>query len=110
MEQGSQGYEIDPAPSNPAVAAKPVSLRQSEQADTVAATGFAVVFSKSTGTISALERGGGNVLGVGGGPCLHLWRVQRQLELPTDDNLNGRHRTVTMTVDRCDLGRIILII
>ena len=52
----------------------PVSLTQDDKAVTVAGDGFAVVFDKATGTISALRRGDFNVLAAGGGPRLHLWR------------------------------------
>jgi len=78
-----RGYEIAAAqlllpvaaPVAPAVATQPVSLKQSEQTVTVAGHGFSVVFNKATGTISALERGGVNLLAAGGGPFLHLWRA-----------------------------------
>ncbi len=55
-------------------AAKPVSLAQDEKTVTVTGDGFRVVFDKAVGTISALERGGANVLAADGGPRLHLWR------------------------------------
>ncbi len=78
-----KGYEVAasqfplPAPVWTAVttSTKPVSLAQSDKAVTVSGDGFAVVFDKATGTISALKRGGVDILAAGGGPRLHLWRA-----------------------------------
>ena len=44
----------------------------------VAGDGFAVAFSKSTGTISKLEENGRDLLLSGGGPRPHLWRAQHR--------------------------------
>jgi len=63
------------APATVATVTKPASLTQSEKAVTVTGDGFTVVFDKAAGTISALSRGGANVLAAGGGPRLHLWRA-----------------------------------
>jgi beta-galactosidase len=78
-----EGYEVAAgqfplpvsAPSAVAAADKPVRLAQDDAAITVSGDGFTVVFDRATGTISALERDGVNVLAAGGGPRLHLWRA-----------------------------------
>ena len=70
-----------PAPIAEATAMKPVTLRQSAAAFTVAGDGFSVVFDKATGVISSIERDGKNLLVANGGPRLHLWRAAHK----TDD-------------------------
>ena len=54
--------------------AKPLKLTRTAERITVAGDGFTVVFDRSEGTISKLERNGRNLLARGGGPKLHLWR------------------------------------
>ncbi len=58
--------------------AKSVSLAQDGTAITVSGDGFAVVFDRAAGAISALKRDGMNVLAAGGGPRLHLSRAPPQ--------------------------------
>jgi beta-galactosidase len=78
-----KGYEVAAAqfqlpvsaPAAVATATRPVSLTQDDKAVTVAGDGFAVIFDKAAGTISALNRDGVNVLAADGGPRLHLWRA-----------------------------------
>ncbi len=70
-----------PAPVADIAAMKPVTLNQDGSAISVAGTGFAVTFDKTTGFISALERDGVNLLIADGGPRLHLWRAAHK----TDD-------------------------
>ena len=53
----------------------PVSLVQSDKEITVKGSGFAVVFDKTEGTFSKLEKNGINMLLKQGGPRLHLWRA-----------------------------------
>ena len=65
--------KADPAPAAKAAAMKPVKL--DEATLTVSGEGFQVVFDKTTGTISRLEKGGVNILAPAGGPQLHLWRT-----------------------------------
>ena len=54
--------------------AKPLELTRSTGRITVAGDGFTIVFDRSEGTITKLERNGRNLLARGGGPKLHLWR------------------------------------
>ncbi|MHB1034398.1 MAG: glycoside hydrolase family 2 TIM barrel-domain containing protein [Pirellulales bacterium] len=79
-----KGYEVAAAPFKLPVMAlaiatgeeeQPLRLTQDDKAVTVAGNGFTVVFDKAAGAISALNRGGVNVLAAGGGPRLHLWRA-----------------------------------
>src|SRR5450759_4899181 len=53
----------------------PVSLIQTDKEITVKGSGFAVVFDKTEGTFSSLEKNGVNMLLKDGGPRLHLWRA-----------------------------------
>ena len=70
-----------PAPIADVAAMKPVTLKQDGTAIAVVGDGFSVVFDKTTGFISALERDGKNLLIANGGPRLHLWRAAHK----TDD-------------------------
>ena len=78
-----KGFEVAAAqfqlpvqqPGSPAAAAKPVTLTQDDKRITVSGDDFVVGFDKATGLISALKRGGVNILAAGGGPQLHLWRA-----------------------------------
>lgn len=49
-------------------------LKEDAKTATVTAGGVVVVFDKTSGAISRLERNGVNLLAAGGGPRLHLWR------------------------------------
>jgi len=53
----------------------PVNMIQTDKDITIRGTGFTVVFDKVTGTFSALEKNGINMLLKDGGPRLHLWRA-----------------------------------
>ena len=53
---------------------KPLKLTRTDGQIAVAGDGFTVVFDRSQGAISKLERAGKNVILPGGGPKLHLWR------------------------------------
>jgi len=57
------------------VVAEPVNMVETEKEITVKGSGFAVVFDKAAGTFSSLEKNGMNILKVGGGPRLHMWRA-----------------------------------
>ena len=70
-----------PAPVADDTAMKPLTLKQDGSSMAVTGAGFAVMFDKATGVISALERDGKNLLAANGGPQLHLWRAAHR----TDD-------------------------
>jgi beta-galactosidase len=53
----------------------PVTLTQNEKEITVRGSLFTVIFDKVSGTFSALEKNGINMLLKDGGPRLHLWRA-----------------------------------
>jgi beta-galactosidase len=59
----------------PAIALNPVTLIPGEKEITVKGSGFTVVFDKTSGTFSSLEKNGVNILNKDGGPRLHLWRA-----------------------------------
>ncbi len=59
----------------PDITIDPVSLTQNDKEITVKGSGFAVVFDKTDGTFSSLEKKGVNMLLKDGGPRLHLWRA-----------------------------------
>jgi beta-galactosidase len=79
------GYEVAAAQfklpvSAPAAAVaanlvRPLSMRDDRREIRIKGEAFSVVFDRATGTISALERGGVNLLAADGGPRLHLWRA-----------------------------------
>jgi len=79
FEVASEQFKLDtpvtPAQVADSAAMKPVSLAQDDRTVTVTGDGFAVVFDKTSGTLSRLERRGVNLLAPGGGPKLHLWRA-----------------------------------
>ncbi len=80
-----RGYEIASAQFTLPVAApaataapaldKPLAVTENEREIRVKGDAFSVVFDRTTGTISALERDGTNLLAEGGGTRLHLWRA-----------------------------------
>jgi len=53
----------------------PVSMIQTDKDITVKGKGFSIVFDKTAGTFTSLEKNGVNMLLSGGGPRLHLWRA-----------------------------------
>jgi beta-galactosidase len=52
-----------------------ITLSEADSTITVSATGFSVVFNKTTGRIAQIKRNGFPLLVEGGGPQLHLWRA-----------------------------------
>lgn len=54
---------------------QPVKLSQNPQSVKITGSGFAVVFDKTTGFMTQLEKGGVNLLTAEGSPKLHLWRA-----------------------------------
>jgi len=54
---------------------KSIILSQNEKEISVKGNGFSVLFDKSAGTFTSLEKNGVNILAKDGGPRLHLWRA-----------------------------------
>ncbi|MDR3653411.1 MAG: glycoside hydrolase family 2 TIM barrel-domain containing protein [Paludibacter sp.] len=58
----------------------PIALDQDDQQITVKGNGFGLTFDKLSGTFTKIESDGINLLAVGGGPMLHLWRAPHQID------------------------------
>lgn len=78
-EVAAAQFKLENLPAKPTIAdaasMKPVQLADDQNTIAVTGDGFIATFHKSTGTISRLESGGGNLLADNGGPRLHLWRA-----------------------------------
>jgi len=59
----------------PDITVDPVRLIQTDKEITVKGSFFTVIFDKTEGTFSSLEKNGVNMLLKDGGPRLHLWRA-----------------------------------
>jgi beta-galactosidase len=76
-EIASQQFQLPVkiAAAQPSSNARPLTMTQNEKEITLKGDGFTAVFDMTAGTFSSLERNGLNILKVGGGPRLHLWRA-----------------------------------
>ena len=66
------------APILNVAAMKPLRVVNSAGNVTISGDGFDLAFDSTTGQLTRLARGGSNLLLVGGGPKLHLWRAMHQ--------------------------------
>jgi beta-galactosidase len=77
LEMASEQFELSTLKPSvmPAAVSTRVDLSQNDKEIIVKGSGFSVVFDKTSGTFSGLEKDGANILLKEGGPRLHLWRA-----------------------------------
>ena len=81
FELAAAQFELPAVPPMPRLLppdTKNLAVNETAGSVEVAGKGFKVVLDKSTGTLSAVESGGTNLLRPNGGPRLHLWRAQHR--------------------------------
>jgi len=59
----------------PVVSSEKLSMDQNASEVKISGKDFRIVFSKTAGTFTSIERNGQNILLQNGGPMLHLWRA-----------------------------------